>query len=116
MSGINTWTAFGVSNSHICIGGTTFGDVLSFKNSTFVIDEAYFRGCNVVAGVRGRLSGEMQCVYNIYVWGHTKTLLCVQSSIAVFCPCVLFVSNMMMITTLSLREKERGESALIFSF
>ena len=114
MSGINTWTAFGVSNSHICIGGTTFGDVLSFKNSTFVIDEAYFGGYSVVAGVKGRLTGEIQCVY-MYVWGHTKTLLCVQSSIAVFCPCVLFVSNMMMITTLSLREKERGESALIFS-
>ena len=30
------------------------------------------------------------------------------------CPFVLFVSNMMMTTTLSLREKERGESALIF--
>ena len=31
------------------------------------------------------------------------------------CPFVLFVSNMMMITTLSLREKEKGEAALIFS-
>lgn len=40
-----------------------------------------------------------------FVFNHHHQLLC---------PFVLFVSNMMLITTLSLREKEKGESALIF--
>ena len=82
------------------------------KNSIFVIDEAYFHGINVVTGFKGRLTGEMQCVY---ICGGATPRHCSVFNHQLLCPFVLFVSNMMMITTLSLREKGKGESALIFS-